>query len=551
QNNYVGTEDGIGIYAVSVPIDYYGIGVIGEGGYIGVEGDVYPTGSDYYYGVYGYIDGGDGYNYALYGESYGDGENYGAYLNAFDNGSGFSINYGVYADAWGGDENYGIYATAGGGSINFAGYFDGDVYIAGWSEFDDDVDFNFDIYISGGINDGVGFGSAGEVLTADGAGNFSWQVPATARFDTLNATAHDTVVVSEALKVMGELIADSIQAVIDTVYIDDDILIDGSGVFQTANTPTILYTESFESGDPPTGWAETDVVGTADLSYLGASQNPAGYSPTDGATLVNFNSHTCANGDQIQLEQTSSFSTVGYNLVIVYFDMLHDTDYSGNNDKVVVRYSTDGTVWNNAATCFRHDGTTGWSTESVTLPAGANNQPTLFIAFLFISYNGNDMHIDNMVVQGYTSASPMGEVTIANGDIDANGIITASGGNSDEWNTAYSWGDHSTMGYITCADVPGCETDPQVGANSPNYIPKWNGTALVQGTLFDNGNIGIDVIPSSKLDVDGDIEVGDADAFYFGDPNTDGTWRIIRVGNNLEFQRRESGVWNTKDTMTP
>ena len=33
--------------------------------------------------------------------------------------------------------------------------------------------------------------------------------------------------------------------------------------------------------------------------------------------------------------------------------------------------------------------------------------------------------------------------------LDVYGVITAKGGNSDEWNTAYSWGDHSSEGYLT------------------------------------------------------------------------------------------------------
>ncbi|MGC9307947.1 MAG: right-handed parallel beta-helix repeat-containing protein, partial [Thermoplasmatota archaeon] len=36
--------------------------------------------------------------------------------------------------------------------------------------------------------------------------------------------------------------------------------------------------------------------------------------------------------------------------------------------------------------------------------------------------------------------------------------------------------------------------------------------------------------PTSTLDVDGDIEIGSDDAFYFGEPGDDGTWRIIRSG---------------------
>ena len=53
------------------------------------------------------------------------------------------------------------------------------------------------------------------------------------------------------------------------------------------------------------------------------------------------------------------------------------------------------------------------------------------------------------------------------------------------------------------------------------------------------------------VDTDGGLRVGAAAAFYFGDADTDGTWRIVRSGNNLVFQRREGGGWVTKNTMTP
>jgi len=108
--------DGYGVYGECANDDYYGIGVYGVGGYMGVEGEVYPTESDYYYGVYGYVGGGDGKNYGVYGESYGDGVNYGVYADAEDNGSGTSNNYGIYAYAAGGDTNW-------------AAYLDGDVYV--------------------------------------------------------------------------------------------------------------------------------------------------------------------------------------------------------------------------------------------------------------------------------------------------------------------------------------------------------------------------------------------------------------------------------------
>ncbi len=38
-------------------------------------------------------------------------------------------------------------------------------------------------------------------------------------------------------------------------------------------------------------------------------------------------------------------------------------------------------------------------------------------------------------------------------------------------------------------------------------------------------------------------------AFYFGASDTDGSWRIVRTGNNLAIERRESGSWVEKSLI--
>jgi len=61
-------------------------------------------------------------------------------------------------------------------------------------------------------------------------------------------------------------------------------------------------------------------------------------------------------------------------------------------------------------------------------------------------------------------------------------------------NGSASWAD-ATLLTVT-------ETDPQVSSATSNFIPKWNGTALVDGTLFDNGSVGIGTTsPSAPLHV--------------------------------------------------
>jgi hypothetical protein len=52
------------------------------------------------------------------------------------------------------------------------------------------------------------------------------------------------------------------------------------------------------------------------------------------------------------------------------------------------------------------------------------------------------------------------------------------------------------------------EDDPQVGNNTPNYVPKWDGSALVSGTIYDeDGKVGIGIssTPNEKLHVNGAI----------------------------------------------
>lgn len=40
-------------------------------------------------------------------------------------------------------------------------------------------------------------------------------------------------------------------------------------------------------------------------------------------------------------------------------------------------------------------------------------------------------------------------------------------------------------------------------------------------------------------------------AVYYGDPETDGTWRVIRVMDALQIERREMGVYVAKDIINP
>ncbi len=66
------------------------------------------------------------------------------------------------------------------------------------------------------------------------------------------------------------------------------------------------------------------------------------------------------------------------------------------------------------------------------------------------------MRITDQGLVGIGTSSP-------NALLDVNGTINATGGNSTNWNTAYSWGNHASAGYLTSVD--GSETKLSAGTN--------------------------------------------------------------------------------------
>ncbi|MEO0297460.1 MAG: hypothetical protein ABIN23_08460, partial [candidate division WOR-3 bacterium] len=89
--NTATNNDAAGVYGQCSSTDWYGYGGYFRGGWMGVYGIVSPTGSNSYYGVYGYVYGGSGVNYGVYGYGAGSSvENMGVY------GSSYSPGWGVY-----------------------------------------------------------------------------------------------------------------------------------------------------------------------------------------------------------------------------------------------------------------------------------------------------------------------------------------------------------------------------------------------------------------------------------------------------------------------
>ena len=96
------------------------------------------------------------------------------------------------------------------------------------------------------------------------------------------------------------------------------------------------------------------------------------------------------------------------------------------------------------------------------------------------------------------------------------------------------------VGGTSWVSTSSIETDPQVSSATSNSVPKWNGTALVDGVITDDGtNVGIGIAPSvgNKLDVAGNTKTTNfqmttgATATYFlqSDATGNGSWAPIPV----------------------
>jgi hypothetical protein len=170
------------------------------------------------------------------------------------------------------------------------------------------------------------------------------------------------------------------------------------------------------------------------------------------------------------------------------------------------------------------------------------------------AYGHNLIFTDDFLGQGYNFAGTYHNdsgVIYLNGIIDYGGVEYATLGVIDSVNGSNSFAQASpteaSIGFIpdltklynansviTKDDyVEIVSKDDDADELSVSYVHSNNDTTFTQvARIYRDGAIATD------------------SGFYIGDKTTDGSWRFVTSGANLIIQKRESGSWVTKQTIT-
>ncbi|MBA4242147.1 MAG: hypothetical protein C0448_15590 [Sphingobacteriaceae bacterium] len=210
--------------------------------------------------------------------------------------------------------------------------------------------------------------------------------------------------------------------------------------------------------------------------------------------------NTSATGNTSIGYATLAENTTGnFNSALGYDALLYNTTGEHNTalGAWAMHFNTIG-KWNTAlGFSSLQKNISGNNNTSIGQEAGYNN--TSGNGNVFVGYQAgyNEMGSNKLYIANSSTTTPLiyGDFSTGNVGIgtivpaskfDVNGIITAVGGNSTNWNTAFSWGNHASAGYATY---------PNQSGNNGKVLST-NGSSVSWITPVTNGDLNLKVSKS-------------------------------------------------------
>jgi uncharacterized protein (TIGR02145 family) len=232
------------------------------------------------------------------------------------------------------------------------------------------------------------------------------------------------------------------------------------------------------------------------------------------------------------------------------------------NNSGFLTTEVDGSVTNELQALSRSNDTIYLSNGgSVKLPAGFDGQYSSLTgapALAPVATSGSYTDLTELPTNVSAFTNDAGYLTsftetdpIFNGSLAKK--ITAT--DTVNWNSAYSWGNHATAGYLTGFT----EVDPKVGSNTSGYSPKWNGSAMITGAVYQDASnrVGIGTTgPVADLDVSGSVRIYERDGdsgivprtFYYRNSDCTGMVAVDSYSPGICYT---DGVNSRKNSIGP
>jgi hypothetical protein len=323
-----------------------------------------------------------------------------------------------------------------------------------------------------------------------------------------------------------------------------------SGTATTGSGAAYLETGRTTTGASGPIFLTSGSVAIASGTYIDNSSNTSATGPISLSSGSSTNVSSAVRTGSASLRSGQSSGTLGTGFVTVGSGTHNGT--SGNSGQSVFQSGT-------ASASGGSSGLAAIQSGSVSLGSGTSGAVLVNSG---ATVNGNSGQIQ--VISGApTGTGVSGQLLIRSGNVALVGGSSASG--PVFLSTGTTVNGASGLIDVNSGSPSGSGASGAVRVFSGNTVNGNSGTVLISSgasttggstgsvtlqTGTTSGTRGDVLITAPNLNLQSNKIINTAE-FYFGDPNTDGTYRIRPSGNNLITERREGGVWVTKQTITP